>query len=82
MIDLTCREMLDFLSDYLDGSLPRETASAFEEHLKVCPDCVAYLDNFRATLQATKAAYQSAPADAALPENLVQAILSSRTKHS
>ena len=77
MISLTCHEVIDFLSDYLDQELSAETAAAFEEHLAICPDCVAYLDNFRATLAASRAAF-AAQVEASIPEELVQAILASR----
>ena len=80
MTDLTCHELIDFLSDYLDGQLPRETVTVFNEHLAICPDCVAYLDNFKATLQATKTAFAPEAAAVNVPEELVQAILASRTR--
>jgi predicted anti-sigma-YlaC factor YlaD len=76
-MNLTCREVLDFLSEYLDGALPGETVAVFEHHLAVCPECRGYLDDFRATLRATKAAYASSSAQD-IPEELVQAILASR----
>lgn len=77
MNSLTCQQLIDFLSDYLDGALPGETLAAFETHLAVCPDCVAYLENFRATLHAAKAAFASQTAPD-MPEEFVQAILTSR----
>jgi anti-sigma factor RsiW len=79
MTSLTCHEVIDFLSDYLDSALPPSTAAAFEEHLAICPDCVAYLENFRATLTASRSAL-AAPANTPIPEDLVQAILASRRK--
>lgn len=77
MKGLTCREVIDFVSDYLDGALPGETLTIFEGHLAICPDCRAYIDNFRLTLKATKAAYASQDS-LAIPEELVRAILASR----
>lgn len=79
MNKLTCHELIDFLSDYLDGALPADTAATFAAHLAICPDCVAYLDNFRTTLRATKAAFSSEGAPA-IPEELIQAILASRDR--
>jgi anti-sigma factor RsiW len=79
MTSLTCHDVIDFLSDYLDGALPLQTAAAFEEHLAICPDCVAYLDNFQATLKASRAALVT-QVEAPIPEELVQAILASRRK--
>jgi len=79
MTSLTCHDVIDFLSDYLDGALPLETAAAFEEHLAICPDCVAYLDNFLATLKASRTA-MIAQVEVPIPDELVQAILASRRK--
>jgi anti-sigma factor RsiW len=79
MTSLTCREVIDFLSDYLDRQLPAVTATAFEEHLAVCPDCVAYLDNFRATLVASRTAFATS-SSMPIPEELVDAIVSSLRK--
>lgn len=79
MTSLTCHDVIDFLSDYLDGALPLQTATAFEEHLAICPDCVAYLDNFQATLKASRAA-MAAQVEVPIPDELVQAILASRSK--
>lgn len=76
-MNLTCHDVIDFLSDYLDGALPPQTTAQFEEHLSVCPDCVSYLDNFRMTLQASRAALTEQAIDP-IPEELVQAILSCR----
>jgi anti-sigma factor RsiW len=76
-MNLTCREVLDFLSDYLEGALPGATRVVFEEHLAACPACAAYLDNFRTTLHAAKSACAPQAAQA-VPEDLVQAILASR----
>lgn len=78
MTDVTCHELIDFLSDYLDGALPPETVSVFEKHLAICSDCVAYLANFRATLRVTKSAFTPGTAMTDMPDELVQAILASR----
>jgi predicted anti-sigma-YlaC factor YlaD len=51
-----------------------------DEHLAVCPECVAYLQNFRATIAVTKHACEDDPALAQIPEELVQAILAARMK--
>jgi len=47
---LSCREVVDLLSDYLDGSLPRRTRDRVEAHLATCPDCTAYVDQLRTTI--------------------------------
>ncbi len=48
---MTCREILDFLFDYLDGNLSPAQRALFEEHFAICPSCVAYLHNYRQTIK-------------------------------
>ena len=48
--DLTCAELVELVTDYVEGALaPRERAR-FEEHLTVCEGCVNYLDQMRTTI--------------------------------
>lgn len=72
---LPCREIIAFLTDYLDGALPLETRSEFDRHLAVCPSCVAYLAGYRDTIRMAKGASRDADADP--PEELVRAIVAS-----
>jgi anti-sigma factor RsiW len=39
----------DLIADYLTGTLDPETTSAFEEHLRDCLDCVAFLHTYKIT---------------------------------
>jgi anti-sigma factor RsiW len=77
---MTCREILDFLMDYLDGNLSSAQRAVFEEHLAVCPACVAYLHNYRQTVKLGKAASAADPRDD-VPEDLVQAVLAARKQN-
>jgi len=74
---ISCRQLIDFLADYHDGSLSPGIRAEFERHLSVCPSCVAYLESYRRTVALGKAAL--APSDdaasGAVPEGLVRAIL-------
>jgi len=76
----TCHEVLDFLADYLDGSLPPEARAAFDRHLAVCPPCVAYLESYKATIALEKDAFRDSGerAVSAVPEALIRAILDAR----
>jgi anti-sigma factor RsiW len=53
---ITCREMVDLLSDYVDGSLEPTVARQLEAHLRGCTDCTAFLRTFKDTLALTKEA--------------------------
>lgn len=74
---MTCREVLEFLMDYLEGSLSSAQRAIFEEHLATCTACVAYLHTYQRAVKLGKAI----PVDdghAEVPEDLVQAILAAR----
>jgi predicted anti-sigma-YlaC factor YlaD len=47
---LTCRELVELVTDYLEGALDEDTARRFEEHLAVCPGCRTYVDQVRETV--------------------------------
>ena len=49
MADLTCQQLVELVTDYLDGVLPDDVRARFEEHLAVCPGCQTYLDQMRET---------------------------------
>ena len=47
---LTCREVVELLSDYLEDMLPAGERARVEAHLATCPECTAYLEQLRATI--------------------------------
>jgi anti-sigma factor RsiW len=74
---MTCRETLDFLADYLSGELKDEVCAAFELHLLRCPSCVNYLNTYQQTI-ALGRGLADGDAAAALPEELIHAVLASQ----
>jgi anti-sigma factor RsiW len=50
--EMTCRELVEVITDYLEGALPASDRRRFEEHLSECPYCVNYLEQMRATIEA------------------------------
>ena len=75
---MNCRELSEFLSDYMAGELPSEVSAEFEGHLTRCPECHLFLEQYRTTIRLSAAAYGDAPPK--LPEDLVQAILAALQK--
>ncbi len=49
----TCREMVELVTEYLDGSLSRRDHARFEAHLAGCTNCTEYVDQFRETIRLT-----------------------------
>lgn len=50
---LTCRELVDLVTDYLEGALPPEDRARFEAHLAGCNGCSNYLRQMRETVRLT-----------------------------
>lgn len=48
----TCQELVELLTDYLEGALPADQAGRVRDHLGACPLCAAYLEQMRATIGA------------------------------
>lgn len=46
---ITCRDEIALLADYLDGVLPPEDLARVEAHLAECPNCEAFLRDYRET---------------------------------
>jgi len=49
----TCEEVVNVLSDYLEGTLDPELAAIITRHLQDCPDCDAFMRTYAATVRMT-----------------------------
>ncbi len=79
---ITCKELIDFLGDYLESGLAPPQRREFDRHLAVCPSCINYVESYKATILLGKAAFDC-PDDAPPPEvpaELIAAILAARRK--
>jgi len=82
---LTCRELAEFLADYLAGELSESERDRFEAHLRICPACAAYVGTYREAIRLGRLAWAPEsdpvlPTD--VPEGLVRAILAARSAGS
>jgi anti-sigma factor RsiW len=53
--ELACREVVEMVTDYLDGALSPAARRSFEAHLAQCENCSAYLEQIRRTIELTGA---------------------------
>lgn len=56
MMDLeavTCQELVELVTDYLEGVLTPAELRRFEEHIALCDGCREYLDQLRRTIELT-----------------------------
>lgn len=51
--EIPCQQVVELVTDYLEGVLPRRERRRFEHHLAGCPHCTAYLAQMRETLALT-----------------------------
>jgi anti-sigma factor RsiW len=49
--ELTCREVVELVTSYLDDALDPGDWGRFDEHLRDCDDCTAYLRQLRVTIR-------------------------------
>jgi predicted anti-sigma-YlaC factor YlaD len=50
--ELTCKELVELVTDYLEFALQDYQRSRVDEHLEGCPFCRTYLEQMRATIRA------------------------------
>lgn len=51
--EMTCRELVELVTEYLEGTLPQDTRQRMEKHLSGCDGCTHYLEQMRQTIQLT-----------------------------
>jgi predicted anti-sigma-YlaC factor YlaD len=48
---MTCKELVELVTAYLDGALDADTHALFDAHLEYCNGCRNYLEQFRVTVR-------------------------------
>ena len=49
-LHISCQEVVELVSDYLEHALPPDDAAVLEQHLNFCDGCVWYVDQVRTTI--------------------------------
>ena len=49
--ELTCQELVELVTDYLEGALPAGERARFDRHIAGCPHCTTYLEQMRITIR-------------------------------
>ena len=63
-IDITCKELVELVTDYLEDALSFEDRTRFEQHLVMCGGCKEYLREMRKTIAISrKLSDEDLPAD-------------------
>jgi anti-sigma factor RsiW len=69
--ELSCAEVVELVTDYLEGRLSPEERRRFDEHVSGCDGCVAYLEQMRATI-ATAGQLRGSDVPSELEERLLE----------
>ena len=77
--ELSCREVVELVTDYLEIRLPAAGRRRFEEHLAGCDGCTTYVEQLRATVRLLGRVGDDA-LDATLRDRLVEAFRGSRAR--
>jgi anti-sigma factor RsiW len=48
---MACKELVELVTEYLEGTLPPADQQRFEDHLKDCDGCAVYLDQMRQAIR-------------------------------
>ena len=48
---LSCQELVELVTEYLEGALPGPQRLAFEQHVAICPPCRGYFAQLRRTIK-------------------------------
>ena len=69
---LTCKELTEVLTDYLEGTMPPEDRARFDAHLAICEGCATYVEQMR---QVIRTVHELRPDDveATAPDELLEA---------
>jgi predicted anti-sigma-YlaC factor YlaD len=72
---MNCREVTEFLGDYLGDGLALDVRQRFEQHLCVCTACQVFLTQYKDTILAGSLACHCDDDKVVIPEDLIRAII-------
>lgn len=75
--EIECRQIAELLGDYLEGSLPGAIRELIDFHIDGCAPCVAFLNTYRGTVDATRTLAE-VPIPAELKKRLLAVLKSTR----
>ena len=52
-IVMTCKELVELVTDYLEGTLPADVRARMDQHRAGCDGCTHYLEQMRQTIRLT-----------------------------
>jgi anti-sigma factor RsiW len=71
-----CKDCVDLLGEYVEGTLPPDRAKELEDHLSLCPPCITFVRTYKATRGLCRQALA-----AEMPQELMSSLASFLGKH-
>jgi anti-sigma factor RsiW len=71
--EMSCRELVEVVTDYLEGKLPERDRVRLEAHLAECPYCEEYIAQMRETIEALGELPRAESLDARTERELLEA---------
>jgi anti-sigma factor (TIGR02949 family) len=78
--ELSCQEMIEVVTNYLDGALPPDELQRFERHLSYCVGCGTYLEHMRETIRQTGMVRRETSLPPTLREHIVAQFRASKRR--
>jgi anti-sigma factor RsiW len=75
--DLNCDELVELVTEHLDGALDEETERRVADHLSGCDGCTTYVDQIRMTITTLG----SSPPDVELADDARNSLLAAFRDH-
>jgi len=69
---ITCQELTEVVTDYLEGVMGAEERARFDAHLELCEGCVNYVSQMRQTIRAV-GELDPAEVEATVPDDVLAA---------
>jgi len=68
----SCQQIVELVTDYLEGAMPPAEVARFEHHLSLCDGCIFYVEQIRMTIEAVgRISQEDVPPE--IRDNLVDA---------
>jgi predicted anti-sigma-YlaC factor YlaD len=69
---ITCKELTEVLTDYLERTMSLEDRARFDAHLAICDGCVIYVDHMRQVIKTVRE-LRADDVEATAPDDLLEA---------
>ena len=77
---MVCKECIDMIDEYIEGTLTPEVMAELDEHFKDCPPCVSFFNTYKKTTHLCKTALDEVPVPDEVCSHMKKYLLESLSK--